>query len=64
VFNLSKGTVVIVVYIERMVPEGAGRKCAVQNFNKESSVAQKGFIGWDFDMCFRKLSFFKTKTLL
>lgn len=36
----------------------------VQNFNKESSVAQKGFIGWDFDMCFRKLSFFKTKTLL
>lgn len=36
----------------------------VQNFNKESSAAQKGFIGWDFDMCFRKLSFSKTKTLL
>lgn len=26
VFNFSKGAVVIVVYIERMVPEGAGRK--------------------------------------
>lgn len=25
-FSLSKGTVVMVVYIERMVPEGAGRK--------------------------------------
>lgn len=36
----------------------------VQNYNKESSVAQKGFLGWDFDMCFRKLSFFKTKTML
>lgn len=35
----------------------------VQNFNKERSVAQKGSIGWDFDMCFGKLSFFKTKNL-
>lgn len=27
----------------------------VQNFNKRSYVAQKGFIGWDFDiMYFRK----------
>lgn len=32
----------------------------VQNFNKGSCVAQKGFIGWDFDiMCFRKWSFFE-----